>query len=325
MVLVRPGADRVIKVFFLGGTISMTGHADGVVSRLGAEELLASVPGLGALGRVEGIDFRRVPSADLAPADVAELAVAAEGADGVVVVQGTDTIDETAFLLDLLWPSNAPLVVTGAMRNPTQPSADGPANLLAALTVAASPAFRGQGALVVLDDEVHAARFVAKAHTTSAGAFASPEAGPLGRVSEGRVLRFTSVPRLPALPAPPRWDLRIPIYLAALGDDAAWLAELAADGLVVAGFGGGHVPSRLADLLGGLGQRMPVVLASRTGAGPVLTRTYGAPGAEIALLARGLIAAGLLAPPKARLLLSVCVANGWDRAKTAAAFACYAG
>jgi L-asparaginase len=313
----------VIKAFFLGGTISLTSHAAGVVPRLGPDELLASVPDASAFGEVVAVDFRRMPSADLTPADVAAVVAAAEGADGVVVVQGTDTIEETAFLLDLLWASAGPVVVTGAMRDPTLPGADGPANLTAALIVASSSAFQGQGALVVLDDQVHAARYVTKAHTSSTAAFVSADAGALGRVVEGRVLRYTSVRRLAPLPVPPQWDVRVPVYVATLGDDGAMLEHVRADALVVAGVGGGHVPGRLAQRLGALAEQMPVVLTSRTGAGPVLTRTYGAPGGEIDLIGRGLIPAGTLSPYKARLLALVGVANGWDRAKVAAAFAAY--
>jgi L-asparaginase len=164
---------------------------------------------------------------------------------------------------------------------------------------------------------------VAKAHTTSPAAFCSPDIGPLGRVVEGRVLRHATVSRVASLPLPSRWDVTVPVYVATLGDDGAVLRDLSPDALVVAGVGGGHVPSRLAEPLGALAQRIPVVLASRTGAGPVLTRTYGAPGAEIDLIGRGLVPAGLLSPYKARLLALAGVANGWDRAKIAAAFAAY--
>src|SRR6185437_15072259 len=115
-----------------------------------------------------------------------------DGSAGIVITQGTDTIEETAFALDLLWAGHAPIVITGAMRNPTLPGADGPANLLAAVRVAASPAARGLGVLVVIADEIHAARFVSKRHTQSPAAFAAL-AGPLGWVSEGDV-RIVLVP-----------------------------------------------------------------------------------------------------------------------------------
>src|SRR5579875_29688 len=170
-----------VAYFALGGTISMTGTAGaGVVARLGGADLLA---GLGELPvEVHVHDPRAVPSAALSFADVLDVADAAaqavrDGAVGVVLSQGTDTLEETAFLVDSVWTSDAPFVVTGAMRNPTLPGADGPANLLAAFQVAADPAARGRGVLVTFLDEIHAARHVRKAHSTSPATFVSPDLG----------------------------------------------------------------------------------------------------------------------------------------------------
>ncbi|MDQ6850126.1 MAG: asparaginase [Actinomycetota bacterium] len=308
----------------------MTPHDGGAVSRLGPDELVASVPGLAELGvRLDLRDFRKLPSADLGFADVLDLLDEAgrTAADGVVVVQGTDTIEETAFLIDLLWPDDAPVVVTGAMRNPSLPGADGPANLLAAITVAVGAPFRGLGALVVMNDEVHAARHVSKRHSSSPAAFVSPNAGPLGRVVEGRLVLTASVPRRRMLERPAIVAARIPLIVSVLGDDGVLLdgLEQRCDGLVVAGFGVGHVPGRLAEQLGAIAARIPVVLASRTGSGPVLARTYGALGSESDLLRRGLISAGMLDPYKARVLLCVLLANGSDRDAIAGTFRAHAG
>ena len=138
------------------------------------------MPGLDAVGaELDVHDFRQIPSSSLAISDVIALAAAirqqvAAGAAGVIVTQGTDTMEETAFLLDLLWDGDAPVVMTGAMRNPALAGPDGPANVLAAAHVAASPAARGRGCLVVFADEIHAARYVRKSHSTSVAAFTSP-------------------------------------------------------------------------------------------------------------------------------------------------------
>ncbi|HEY2239906.1 MAG TPA: asparaginase domain-containing protein, partial [Streptosporangiaceae bacterium] len=199
-----------VALFTLGGTIASTGTSptEGVTPRLTGADLLASVPGLKqADAELTVHDFRQVPSSSLTIDDSLDLAVAIQdqtgpgGVDGVVVSQGTDTIEETSFLLDLVYDGDAPVVFTGAMRNPTLAGADGPANLLAAVTVAAAPQARGRGSLVVLGDEIHAARFVRKAHTTSVAAFISPPAGPLGFVAEGRAVLLTRPAHRPALPA----------------------------------------------------------------------------------------------------------------------------
>src|SRR3954452_8934920 len=226
-----------VTAFFLGGTIGMAGHQGGVVSRLDAAQLVDSVPALGDLDvHLEVRDFLRVPSASLSFEDIVELTTAAGGcaADGIVVVQGTDTLEETAFLIDLLWTGDSPVVVTGAMRNPSMAGADGPANLVAAVTVAASPAFRGLGALVAFDDQVHAARFVRKTHSTSTATFASPDAGPIGLMVEGRPVRVASVERRPVHRLTTTPSARVALHVVTMDDDADALTALVTrcDGLV---------------------------------------------------------------------------------------------
>ncbi|MEU8518485.1 asparaginase [Streptomyces sp. NBC_01216] len=317
-----------VTVFTLGGTISAR---DGDAARLTGHEVLA---GLGTPGSdLEIRDFRRMPSASLSFEDLTGLAdevrATTAAGSGVVVVQGTDTLEETAFLLDLLCPAGEPVVVTGAMRRPDQPGADGPANLAAALAVAADPACRDLGVLVVLADEIHAARHVRKTHTTSVATFASPGAGPLGAVVEGRP-RIMFRPAAPSTIRPLRLDpdVRVALITLSLGDRGELLdgIDTRFDGLVVAAFGAGHVPARLADRLEEITQRIPVVLASRTGAGPTLSHTYRGPGSEDDLLHRGLVPAGLLDPAKARLLLHTLLSSGaageagYDRPRITAAF-----
>lgn len=324
-----PVSERRVVVFGLGGTIAMSaGAAGGVVPALSAEQLVAAVPGLAETGvAVEVHDFRRVPGASLTFADLAALADAIDqrltaGTDGVVVTQGTDTIEETAYLLDLTHTRPDPVVVTGAMRNPTLAGADGPANLLAAVRTAASPDARDLGTLVVFADEIHAASRVRKTHTTSGHTFVSGNGGPLGYVVEGRprILNRpagrTTVPNT----AEPR-PVEVGLVTMVLGDSGALLhAAGGLDRLVVAGFGVGHVPDRVVDTLTGLAARMPVVLASRTGAGSVLAHTYAFPGSESDLLDRGLISAGFLDPLKARILLHHLLATGHDLASIRATF-----
>ncbi|MCQ8771645.1 asparaginase [Streptomyces telluris] len=321
-----------IALFALGGTISVSGRAKG--ERLTGAEITAAVPGLDGLGTALDVqDVHAVPSGSLTFAQVLGVVEAAsravaEGAVGVVVTQGTDTLEETAFLVDLVWEHEAPFVLTGAMRQPGMAGADGPANVLAAARVAASPAARGLGALVAFNDELHAARWVRKSHSTSTATFASPNAGPVGHVIEGEVRILAAPPRrstvLPAGCDSARIDgARVALHCVTLDDDGAQLEGLAETygGLVVAGFGVGHVPASLAPVLGALADRIPVVLTSRTGSGPVLRHTYTAPGSETDLQQRGLVNGGLLDPYKARVLLRLLLAAGAGRDEVAAAFA----
>ncbi|MEV0299460.1 asparaginase domain-containing protein [Nocardia sp. NPDC050710] len=178
-----PSAENTcrVTVFTLGGTIAMsTTEHGGVAPSLSAEQLLAAVPGLADTGiAVDVVNFRQLPGASLKISDITALAAAINdhlpGTDGAVVTQGTDTIEETAYLLDLLHAAPEPIVMTGAMRNPTLAGADGPANLLAAIHAAVHSDARQQGCLVVFNDEVHAARRVRKTHTTSTSTFRSPD------------------------------------------------------------------------------------------------------------------------------------------------------
>jgi L-asparaginase len=332
------GSDRDrshVVVFSLGGTIAMTQQSGGgVTPALTAADLVAAVPGLPEVGiEVEVHDFRRLPGASLTIGDLLDLSVAineavAGGAAGVVVTQGTDTIEETSYLLDLVYDGDAPVVVTGAMRNPTLAGADGPATLLAAIQTAASAQARRLGCVVVFGDEIHAARYVRKTHSTSITAFTSPHTGPIGHVIEGEP-RIAFRPDRGAGIARPDADRmsRVALVTVALGDDGELLRGLGDrfDGLVVAAFGVGHVPQATVPILAGLASRIPVVLASRTGAGSVLSRTYGFPGSESDLLARGLISAGSLDPLKSRILLSLLLSGGAKTGDIADAFATAGG
>jgi L-asparaginase len=213
------------------------------------------------------------------------------------------------------------------MRNPTLAGADGPANLLAAVQVAAHPAARGLGCLVVLADEIHAARWVRKLHSTSVAAFASPGRGPIGHVAEGTPRIWARPERLDLGDLAPSAAVRVPVVAMTLGDDGFLLTALEpgvdagqVHGLVIAGFGVGHVPGSLVERLGSLAQRIPVVLTSRTGAGPVAASTYAFPGSESDLLSRALIGGGYLDPFKARVLLHLLLGAGADRRRIQAAF-----
>jgi L-asparaginase len=312
-----------VSVLALGGTIAMTTGAGGVTPTLSASDLIAAVPGLGEVATITAESFRQVPGAHLGFDDIEALAERIEavvrgGAAGVVVTQGTDTIEETAFALDCLLALKAPVVVTGAMRNPTLAGPDGPANLMAAVRVAASDRARDLGVLVVMGDEIHAARFCRKTHTANPAAFASPLAGQIGWVSENTVRVVARVTRVAmGLRAGKLAQMPVALVTLALGDDGRLIdasVDLGYRGLVVEAMGGGHATPAAAEAIERAATSIPVILASRVGTGEVLGSTYGFIGSEIDLVRRGALRAGWLDGLKARILLSLALRHGLDHA-----------
>ncbi|MEV6566895.1 asparaginase [Streptomyces kronopolitis] len=317
---VRP----LVAVASLGGTITMTtSAAGGVRPELGAEDLLRGLAEQQDIG-VRTATLATLPGASLdfdtlgSCYDWAAGQVAA-GAAGVVVVQGTDTLEETAYFFEAVWPHQEPVIVTGAMRHPGLPGADGPANLLAALTVAAAPASRSRGCMLVMEDEVHLARWVRKTNSSRPDAFSSAPAGPVASVTEGAVHYFHPAgTRPPALERPRSRPgaARVPLLEATLDDSGELLDALVAagaPGVVVAATGVGHVSGRLADAIERALPHLPVVVATRTGSGTTFRRTYGFRGSESDLLGMGVTMAGWLCPRKARILLCTLLAAGAER------------
>lgn len=319
MAVASVGRPKLLLVS-LGGTITMTTSAGpGIVPTLTGADLVAAVPALGHVAQIEAVSPFRLPGPSLTLAhlrDVARLLneQLADDIAGAIVVQGTDTLEETAFVLDCLVGGDKPVIVTGAMRGPEAPGADGPANLLASAIVALSPVARGLGVLVVLNDTIHAARFVQKASTFLPSTFASLSGGPLGCVIEREARIDMRVTRRAVIEGGESGtDQPVALLTAVLGDDGRMLAglpDLGYRGLVVEAMGVGHVPAVIVPALASLTEHFPVVLSSRVASGSVFMRTYGFPGSETDLLARGLIPSGALGGLKSRLLLSLLLGVG---------------
>jgi L-asparaginase len=311
-----------VRLLVAGGTIAMAGSP----ARLSSEaiEQLARRAG----ERVEPEVVLVAPSVHFTPSDALSLCLRAvelaRAGTPVVVTHGTDLLEEVAFLCDLLHDAEAPIVFTGAMRTASAPGADGPANLDAAVAVASSPLARGLGVLVVLAGSVHAARFVRKADSTSVDAFASPVAGPLGHVEEGRVAIRTRPARLPAL-AVERLDASVEILTAALGTPPSLAVAVAGvcDGLVVSVPGAGHTPPALLRSLAEIAQTKPVVAVPRPWRGAILHETYGFEGAEADLRAGVTACVGSLSAPAARIAVMACLGAGLAASEVAAFLARY--
>ena len=316
------GRQPRVRLIATGGTI-----ANAPAGRLSAEQLVAGLPGANHLARIEPETFTNVPSAALTLDDCARLShhivavlAADPGLDGVVVTSGTDTLEEIAWFLYLTIPGDRPIVVVGAMRRPG-PGADGPTNLADAVRVAGSQAARGRGTLVVMHGQVLAAREVRKQHATDLGAFDAPEPERAGTVKRGRVqlARAASPPLAPGvLPISgethlPRVDVLL-AYQGANGDLIEAAVANGARGIVVAAAGAGALTPSQSEAARRVARAgVPVVIASRTGAGTIAAadRPDDLP----------LLRAGDLAPLKARVLLTLALAHGMDARQIATLFA----
>jgi L-asparaginase len=318
-----------VKLVATGGTIAMTGTP--ARPALDAAELVAAVPELDSLAELSVEQLSNVPGVNLDPPAAARAIAAAaaaveDGAAGAVITQGTDTIEETAELAHLCWSSDAPLVITGAIRPGGSTGSDGPLNLLDAVRLAASPAARGLGPVVVFDGMVHPAAGAVKAHSWRSGAFDSES--PLAEMREGelRLLRPADPSREtvtePADLADSSLDAYVPIVAAAAGMDSRPLDTLldsGAAGLVVIALGAGHLPQvMLAGVDRVLAAGLPLVVCSRPEHGGTLTRTYGFEGSETDLASRGVILAGAASAWKTRIRLLVAIALARDPAELVA-------
>lgn len=306
-----------VAVVFTGGTISMRHDSDagGNLPTLGGDELLASIPDLSSIAEIEPIDWGLVPASHLTFDQVLEIGriiaerLARPEIDGVVVVQGTDVIEETAFAWDLLPLPAKPVVVVGAMRSASQDAYDGPENLRNAVAAAADPSLADQGVMLAMAGELHGADDVRKTHTHAHAAFQSPNAGRLGIVADARVtvLRRRSPVRLARYPE--RAALPVPILGVAL-DSAPSPTGPAPVGLVVAAAGGGNTPPAFLDLARPLiDAGVPVVLTTRCPSGRVLPG-YAFPGGSSQWWEAGAIFSGTLDALKARVLVALGVGAG---------------
>ncbi|QGZ61624.1 asparaginase [Paraburkholderia acidisoli] len=311
-----------IAVLATGGTIAgsapdatnTAGYQAGVI---GVAQLLAAVPGLDAIAAIHAEQVASIDSKDMSLALWSTLAqrvnalLASDDIDGVVITHGTDTLEETAYFLQLCVKSAKPCVLTAAMRPASALSADGPLNLLNAVTLAASGAAAGQGVLVAFNNRIHCARDVAKFSTYAVDAFQSPEIGALGWVQDGRVEFQRKALRPHTVDTPfaaaqvwPQVDIVVSYAgVSRVAVDA--LVAAGVRGLVIAGTGNGSIHGAVQTALAeAAAQGVAVVRASRVGSGHVM---HNGAAKDDAL---GFVSAGTLSPYKARVLLLLALAAG---------------
>ena len=316
-----------VVVLATGGTIAgvhedrsaVTGYKAGVV---GADDLLRAVPEVSRIAKVRSRQVFQMASENMtldkvfALADAVREELARPSVHGVVITHGTDTMEESAYLLDLVLDTEKPVVFVGAMRPSTAYSADGPANLLNAVRVAASPKTVGLGVLVMMDDTIHCPRFVTKLNTVHTDAFFAGENAAIGSVSGGKVfvnmkpaLRHTANSAFKGL----RLEGELPkvkVLYCYGGISAMPIRDMlaaGAKGIVLACVGDGSISSAMRPTVKELGAKgFPIVRSSRTGTGPVVRN------GEVNDDEYGTIPSLSLNPAKARVLLTLCIMKGMD-------------
>jgi L-asparaginase len=320
-----------VAVVFTGGTISTAFDpvAGGNVPALDGAAILARTPGLESIAEVVPVDRGRTPASHFTFPALLEIAavlrdvLADPSIDGAVVVQGTDTIEETSFCWDLVLDGVKPVVVTGAMRASDAAGFDGPANLRDAVRVAASPSMRGAGVVVCLAGTIEPADDVVKMHASALDTFRSPNGGSLGRV-HGEVVSVYRARAARRRVATSRAAERVHLIVATVAMDGSLLdAAIAsgADGIVVAATGAGNTdPALLAAAERAIAAGSPVALATRCPAGRAAA-AYAFPGGGATWVRAGALPVGHLCAVKARVALALGIGAGLDRAELAALLA----
>lgn len=307
-----------VTILATGGTIagssaSNTDTTDYKAGSLGIDVLMKAVPEMSDVATVKGEQISNTISGNISTDILLTLSkrinalLGSEGQQGVVITHGTDTIEETAFFLDLTIKSDKPVVLVGAMRPATAISADGPMNLLEAVTLAADKKAQKRGVMIVLNDRIGSAFYTTKTNSTTLDTFKAYEPGYLGVFVSGKPKfyytpakpvdsAFFDVSKLDSLPPVEilySYQDQLPTML-----DAA--LKSGAKGIVIAGSGNGNVSSKMEEAIKQLSEKgIPVVMAARTGSGYVSSKSFA-------------IGSGFLNPQKSRILLQLALAKGAD-------------
>jgi len=307
---------KTILLIHTGGTISMQMHAEtGAVVPADQNPLLIEAEKLRALANIVEIEAFNLPSPHITPVEMLELTslinqyISSDNIDGVVITHGTDTLEETAYFLDLTLDVSIPIVITGAMRSSNEIGADGLYNLMSAIQVASSDDAKMKGVLVVLNDEIHTAENVTKTHTSNVSTFQSPQYGPIGFISKS-VVHFHHSPNHRIIFPIEHIEKKVALFKVYAGMEPDLLnasINLGYDGIVLEGLGQGNVPPSLVSVIEEtLHKNIPIVLVSRCFNG-IAQDVYGYKGGGIGLKNAGVIFAQGLNGQKARLALLIAL------------------
>ena len=320
----KKGMPRV-RIIATGGTIACKWDPSlgGAVPAATGADLVEALPELKWLAQVEAEQFSNVASHVLTLDNIMALSKRChqvfqeDAADGIVVTMGTNTQAEYAYMLDLLLREEMPIIVTGAMRNLSLPSPDGPRNLLDSVIAAAGPELRGWGVMVCMNGQLHEPRDVTKTHTLNVATFQSWELGPLGAVANGRVTLYRRPMLKEHIPVD-HISARVAVVMAVEDDDGRLIDAAAefADGIVIAGMGPGHVsPGMVSPVQRAVDKGVTVVRVPRGFGGNLLEASsgYAHPGGDVELEGMGVLPGGSLQAPKARIKLILALSATRDK------------
>ncbi len=320
-----------VALIFTGGTISMKldAKSHGVIPSLTPNEILHALSGLDEFDNLLIHEFSRKPSPSITLEDMSQIGLIAQNylnrndVAGVVVIHGTDTLEETAFYLHCVIQSDKPVVVTGSMKNASEFGYDGVTNLVSSIKVCLSKDSQGKGTLVVMNDTINSALEVTKTHTMSLDTFKSIEFGPLGIIDQGDVIYYRNVAhyREYHLMNKINHDTHlIKAYAGMTSEFIDYLVKNGARGIVIEALGRGNLPpSMLPSIDNAINKNVVIVLVSRCYAGRVLD-TYAYEGGGKDLANRGCLLGGNLTGQQARILLMLAISNNLSKKKIKSLF-----
>lgn len=312
-----------LLVIHTGGTISMSQDQSNKVVTNDINPISMHQDVINQYAQIDELNPFNVPSPHMTIQHVKQLkdiileAVTNKYYDGFVITHGTDTLEETAFLLDLILGIEQPVVITGAMRSSNEIGSDGLYNYISAIRVASDEKARHKGVMVVFNDEIHTARNVTKTHTSNTNTFQSPNHGPLGVLTKDRV-QFHHMPYRQQALENVNDKLNVPLvkaYVGMPGDIFSFYSREGIDGMVIEALGQGNIPpSALEGIQQLVSLNIPIVLVSRSFNG-IVSPTYAYDGGGYQLAQQGFIFSNGLNGPKARLKLLVALSNNLDKAE----------
>ncbi|HCZ7126091.1 TPA: asparaginase [Staphylococcus aureus] len=312
-----------LLVIHTGGTISMSQDQSNKVVTNDINPISMHQDVINQYAQIDELNPFNVPSPHMTIQHVKQLkdiileAVSNKYYDGFVITHGTVTLEETAFLLDLILGIEQPVVITGAMRSSNEIGSDGLYNYISAIRVASDEKARHKGVMVVFNDEIHTARNVTKTHTSNTNTFKSPNHGPLGVLTKDRV-QFHHMPYRQQALENVNEKLNVPLvkaYMGMPGDIFSFYSREGIDGMVIEALGQGNIPpSALEGIQQLVSLNIPIVLVSRSFNG-IVSPTYAYDGGGYQLAQQGFIFSNGLNGPKARLKLLVALSNNLDKAE----------